>query len=118
MDERTLRAHFERAARATLPPSTVDVTRARQAGCWRLRIRRAGIPAASSFGVAVVVGALFAACAADRGDQRPGTDQSCPQNSRAEAEACPRADGSGQLRPAGDLCHFRLAAPRLLGGQY
>jgi hypothetical protein len=59
MDEKALRAHFERAARANLPPSTVDVARARKAGRRRLRIRRAGVPAAS-FGVVIAVGALFA----------------------------------------------------------
>jgi hypothetical protein len=54
-----MRAHFERAAGANVPPSTVDVARARKAGRRRLRIRRAGVPAAS-FGVVIAVGALFA----------------------------------------------------------
>ena len=43
MDDSALRAYFERAARAGLPPSTVDVVRARQAGRRRLAIRRAGV---------------------------------------------------------------------------
>ena len=59
MDEKAMRAHFERAAGANLPPSTVDVARAREAGRRRLRVRRAGVPAAS-FGVVIAVGALFA----------------------------------------------------------
>jgi hypothetical protein len=58
MDEKALRAHFERFAQVNLPPSTVDVARARKAG-RRLRFRRAGVPAAS-FGVVIAVGALFA----------------------------------------------------------
>jgi hypothetical protein len=60
VDEKTLRAHFERAARANVPPSTVDVARARKFGRRRLLIRWAGVPAAS-FGAVVAVGALFAA---------------------------------------------------------
>ena len=59
MDEKALRAHFARFARVNLPPSTVDVARARKAGRRRLRFRRAGVPAAS-FGVVIAVGALFA----------------------------------------------------------
>ncbi len=59
MDEKALRAHFERVARANVPASLVDVARARKAGRRRLRIRRAGVPAAS-FGVVIAVGALFA----------------------------------------------------------
>jgi len=59
MDEKAMRALLERAARANLPPSTVDVARARKAGRRRLRIRRAGVPAAS-FAVVIAVGALFA----------------------------------------------------------
>jgi hypothetical protein len=59
MDEKAMRAHFKRAAQAKLPPSTVDVARARKAGRRRLRIRRAGVPAAS-FAVVIAVGALVA----------------------------------------------------------
>ncbi len=59
MDEKALRAHFERVAAANLPPSTVDVARAHMAGRRRLRIRRAGVPAVS-FGVVIAVGLLFA----------------------------------------------------------
>jgi hypothetical protein len=59
MDEKALRAHFERVAGTNAPPSMVDVARARKAGRRRLRIRRAGVPA-TSFGVVIAVGALFA----------------------------------------------------------
>jgi len=59
MDEKAMRAHFERAAGAEPPPSTVDVARARKAGRRRLRIRRAGVPAVS-VGIVTAVGALFA----------------------------------------------------------
>jgi hypothetical protein len=60
MDEKALRDHFERAARANLPPSTVDVERARKVGRRRLKIRRAGVPA-TSFAVVMAVGVgLFA----------------------------------------------------------
>jgi hypothetical protein len=59
MDEKAMRNHFERAAGANVPPSTVDVARAREAGRRRLRIRRAGVTAVS-LGVFIAVGALFA----------------------------------------------------------
>lgn len=59
MDEKALRAHFERAGSASVPPSTVDVALARKLGRRRLRLRRAGVPAVS-LGIVVAVGALFA----------------------------------------------------------
>jgi hypothetical protein len=59
MDEKAMRAHFERAVQRSVPPSAVDVSRARKTGRRRLRIRRAGVPAASLLIVAAV-GALFA----------------------------------------------------------
>lgn len=43
MDDSALRAYLERVARTELPPSTVDVARARQAGRRRLAIRRVGV---------------------------------------------------------------------------
>jgi hypothetical protein len=58
MDERALRAHFERVAGANIPASTVDVARARRDG-RRLRIRRSAAPAAL-LGVVITVGVLFA----------------------------------------------------------
>jgi hypothetical protein len=59
MDEKAMRAHFERAAGASLSPSTVDVARARKEGRRRLRIRRAGVTGAS-FTAVIAAGALFA----------------------------------------------------------
>jgi hypothetical protein len=59
MDEKAMRAHFERAVGAEIPPSTVDVAAARKAGRRSLRFRRAGIPAVS-FGAVLAVGVMFA----------------------------------------------------------
>lgn len=59
MDETAVRAYFERAARAELPPSTVDVAGARRAGRRRLAIRRIRLPV-MLLGVVAAAGLLFA----------------------------------------------------------
>jgi hypothetical protein len=58
MDESAMCAYFERVARAELPPSTVDVARARRAGRRRLTIRRAGVPV-MLLGVVTAAAVLF-----------------------------------------------------------
>jgi hypothetical protein len=55
MDDSALRAFFDRVARTELPPSTVDVPRARQAGRRRLTIRRVGVPGMLLGVVSVIV---------------------------------------------------------------
>jgi hypothetical protein len=94
MDEKTMRALLERAAGVNVPPSTVDVARARKAGRRRLRIRRAGLPTAS-FGVVIAVGALFAGGVLPTGaTSRPSA------TSRPAGHAQKSEHASGPMAPA------------------
>jgi len=95
MDETAMRALFQRAAGANVPPSTVDVARARKIGRRHLRIRRAGVPAAS-FGVVIAIGALFA------GGVLPtaATDQPAAAAHAHNANARKPEHASGPMAPA------------------
>jgi hypothetical protein len=95
MDEKAMRDHFERSVQRSVPPSTVDVGRARRAGRRRLRIRRAGVPAAS-FGVVIAVGALFAGGVLPVG----ATGRPAPAAHAHKAHARKPEHASGPMAPA------------------
>ncbi len=95
MDEKALRGHFERAVQGSVPPTTVDVGRARKAGRRRLRIRRAGFPAVS-FGVVIAVGALFAGGVLPVG----ATSRPAPAAHAHKAHAHKPEHASGPMAPA------------------
>lgn len=94
MDEKAMRAHFERAVQRSSPPSTVDVGRARRAGRRRLRTRRAAVPAVS-LSVVVAVGALFAGGVLPTGTSRgPAVPQAHKDHAREPEHV------SGAVAPA------------------
>jgi hypothetical protein len=100
MDEKALRAHFERFARVNLPPTTVDVARARKAGRRRLRIHRAGVPAAS-FGVVIAIGALFAGGVLPTGaTSRPAVAAHARKDHARKDHASKPGPASGPMAPA------------------
>src|SRR5215470_592138 len=79
MDENELRSLLERVADADMPPSRVDIGRARRTGLWRWRLRRLGAPAASVSVVAVVIGLVVSGALPGIGvSARPGPGTNIP----------------------------------------